>query len=488
MGLAERVSEALTSAGRLFRSGLQFFATGNVTVHNEPDHDPAVNYRLSDDSGNTTGHTEVVVQSTTPRSGSNSHSKDGLHTFEAHHAVGDVHGGVQSLDDASSNADSEDSWTFESPPLDLNYEALKHIGNYFTSGSHGRCTGISTLPRGQFHEIRVLYFEDGWTCIARFTREAEPLAKVESELATIEYVRNNTTIPVPEIYLVNNSENHAVGAPFVLMEHIHGSPLDDMWEVLSLDHKLDAITQVAGIHGRLAGLKFDTIGCIGTNQSVGPLLDQVEWWQPLGNHAFTKTSDYLNSYMREDNPNRTESAQALYPTIKEKISAHLERNALNPTLHAPFRLIHPDLGFQNILVTQEDGMPPKIRGVIDWDWSYIGLLYYLCEYPRRIQDWDFAPECHDDNQILRKHFVKCFANHFPKASADREAVKQSFREKNHTMNFFQDTFMNHLWDPREEFSVVESYMNDIGMGEPAYGGIEGWQPDSEAESDDEDAG
>jgi hypothetical protein len=302
MGLAERVSEALTSAGRLFRSGLQFFATGNVTVHNEPDHDPAVNYRLSDDSGNTTGHTEVVVQSTTPRSGSNSHSKDGLHTFEAHHAVGDVHGGVQSLDDASSNADSEDSWTFESPPLDLNYEALKHIGNYFTSGSHGRCTGISTLPRGQFHEIRVLYFEDGWTCIARFTREAEPLAKVESELATIEYVRNNTTIPVPEICLVNNSENHAVGAPFVLMEHIHGSPLDDMWEVLSLDHKLDAITQVAGIHGQLASLKFDTMGCIGTDQSVGSLLDQVEWWQPLGDHAYTRPSDYLNLYMEKTIP------------------------------------------------------------------------------------------------------------------------------------------------------------------------------------------
>jgi hypothetical protein len=138
------------------------------------------------------------------------------------------------------------------------------------------------------------------------------------------------------------------------------------------------------------------------------------------------------------------------------------------------------------LVNQEDGMLPKIRGVIDWDWSYTGLLYYLCEYPRRIQDWDFAPECHDDNKILRKHFVKCFANHFPKASADREAVKQSFREKNHTMNFFQDTFMNHLWDPREESSVVENYMNDIGMGEPAYGGIEDWQPDSETESDDGD--
>jgi hypothetical protein len=33
---------------------------------------------------------------------------------------------------------------------------------------------------------------------------------------------------------------------------------------------------------------------------------------------------------------------------------------------------------------------------------------------------------------------------------------------------------------------VENYMNDIGMGEPAYGGIEDWQPDSETESDDGD--
>jgi hypothetical protein len=129
MGLVERVFEALTSAGRLFRSGLQFLAAGNATVHNEPDHDPAVNHHLSDDSGgNTIGDTEVIVQSTTPLSGSNSHSKDELHTSEAHHAIGDVHGGIQSLDDASSNADSEDSWAFESPPLDLNYEALKHTG------------------------------------------------------------------------------------------------------------------------------------------------------------------------------------------------------------------------------------------------------------------------------------------------------------------------------------------------------------------------
>lgn len=151
-----------------------------------------------------------------------------------------------------------------------------------------------------------------------------------------------------------------------------------MWEHLSLDHKLFAMEQLASIHGQLASQKFDTIGCLQAGGFVGPLLDQVEWWRPLGEHAFTNTVDYINSYLREDNTDRRASARALYPTIKAKLAAHLEQNAGNPTLNAPYRLIHPDLNFRNLLLTQQEGMPPKITGVIDWDWSYTGLLYFLC--------------------------------------------------------------------------------------------------------------
>ena len=391
------------------------------------------------------------------------------------------------LDDSSSDASSEDSWYMETPPLDLNYDALKHVAPYFLPGSHGACIEISTLRRGTFHEIRVLHFEDGWTCIGRFTREAEPLAKVESELATLECISKHTTIPVPEVYLVSHSDNDCVGAPYVLMEHMQGSPLDDIWENLSLDHKLDAIKQLAGIHGQLASQKSDTIGSLKPDGSVGPLLDQVQCWQPLGEHAFNNTSDYINSYLREDSTDRKASARALYPAIKKKLSEHLEQNAGNPTLNVPYRLIHPDLNFRNLLVTQESGMPPKICSVIDWDWSYTGLLYFLCEYPLSIQDSKFSPECHAGNRVLRKHFVRCLANCFPKGTADRAAVKQSFREKNHTLNFWQDTFALHVREPEQEFYEVENYLNDLGVELAAYGGIDGWQPDSETESDDEDA-
>lgn len=149
--------------------------------------------------------------------------------------------------DTSSNSSSEDSWYMETPPLNLNYDALNHVATHFLPGSHGACIDISTLQRATFHEIRVLHFEDGWTCIGPFTREAEPLAKMESELATLEYVHKHTSIPVPEVYLVSHSDNDYVGAPFVLMEHMRGSPLEDIWEDLSLEHKLDAIKQLAGI-------------------------------------------------------------------------------------------------------------------------------------------------------------------------------------------------------------------------------------------------
>lgn len=478
MQFVKRFIRLLGKVNRFLEKGLYFLGAKNISkskLSNIQSQNPTAAISIAQD-------TDAPKVDETPSLGIPVASND---AFPDEFDTATCNDGDGNLEDASSYADSDNSWYMETPPLKLNYDALKYVATHFLPGSHGACIDISTLPRGMFHEIRVLHFEDGWTCIGRFTRDAEPLAKVESELATLEYVRRHTTIPVPDVYLVSHSDNDCVGSPYVLMEHIHGSPLDDFWEDLSSDHKLDAIKQLAGIHAQLASQKFDTIGSIGADGSVGPFLDQVGWWQPLGEQAFTNTSDYINSYLKEDNPDRRASARALYPAIKEKLSEHLEQNAGNPTLSAPYRLIHPDLNFRNLLVTQEEGKSPKICGVIDWDWSYTGLLYFLYEYPLSIQDSEFSRDCHVENRILRKHFVRCLANCSPKGSADRAAVRQSFHEKNHTLNFWQDTFAMHVWEPEQEFYEVENYMNDIGMESAAYA-ITGWQPDSETESDDEE--
>ncbi len=124
------------------------------------------------------------------------------------------------------------SWqAHEYAPLDLNEDALKHVATYYLPGNHGKGIRIHKLERGSYHEIRMLEFEDGWTCIGRFARRPdEHLAITESEYATMKYVHQHTSVPVPETYLFNFDPTDPVGASFVLMEHMPGRNLDKVWD------------------------------------------------------------------------------------------------------------------------------------------------------------------------------------------------------------------------------------------------------------------
>ena len=400
---------------------------------------------------------------------------------------------------AKSDASSEDSWSDETPPLNLNYEALKHIVEHFLPGSHGACVKITTMRRGSFHEIRVLHFADGWSCIARFTRDYEMLQKTESELATMTYVRNNTTIPVPEVYLINHNENHAVGAAFVIMERLNGKTLCNIWRDIPLEHKLAVIEQLADVVWRLSEQKFDRIGSLTANGTIGPLLHLTEDTQPVADHAFSSTIEYLFSFLKDDNVARKKTAREQYPAIREELRSFMERNATNALIHAPYRLMHIDPDMQNIIVVPSDGpYPLKISGILDWDWAHTAPVYYLWEYPTFICDSHFFKIDYDDNKALRKHFVASLIQHFPEDSPERKLVKQCFREKSFILNRFYSVFMTQEYE--DEVSLVNSYLaglrgeTDEWWRQP-YGGRLDWKMDSdledsdaETESDDDTSG
>ena len=394
-------------------------------------------------------------------------------------------------DDVSSDHGSDDSWEGEPPPLELRYDALKHIADLFLPGSHGACVDITTLKRGTFHEARILLFEDGWSCIGRFTRnsEVELLQQAESALATMAYVRSHTSIPVPQVYFVNHNSNDVVGSAFVLMERMPGERLSDLWPDLTFEDKFNIIGQVADGLGQLAELKFDSVGCLRHDGRIGPLMSTTGEARILGDQPFTTTEEYMCAYINENDPNRSNAAKAFYSAIKDKLRAFLAGHGDNPTLNAPYRLIHGDFESQNILVERKEGNL-RISGIIDWDWSHIGLLYHLCGYPDYIRDYDGEEEDFEVNKLLRKHFVSALAKHFPCGSADREQVKQCFREKNYAMNMFHRVFMYCTWAPDLEQGLVESYLNGLRGESPeyerrAYGGVLGWEPDSELESEAE---
>lgn len=380
--------------------------------------------------------------------------------------------------------DGEDEWDEdEYPPLDLNDEALAHIASCYLPGHHGKCLDITALQWGSFHEIRLLHFEDGWSCIGRFTRNRdEPLSVLESEVATCEFVRKHSSIPVPATYFVNTNPNHAVGAAFVLMERIEGQHLYRFWEDLSLEHKKDVLRQITDVILQLAELKFNQIGSLRHGGVVGRLNDV-----PGVDRAYNNIIEYLIG----DAPDPkacTEEVNSLNDDFKTYLSAPLATHKPTAALSPPFRLLHTDFDGQNMLFTRTDPSdPPRLAGIIDWDNAHTGLLYELLEYPIFIQDVDWSPELYADNKVLRKHFVRCLTDGYPKGSKQRQQVKECFRIKEWTLSNFRD-----MWVRPEDGSFgVERAREQLvrlrgGRAFPYDGTLE-WEPDSEVESEDEGA-
>ncbi len=390
----------------------------------------------------------------------------------------------------------QESWRKdEFPPLALDHEALKLVTTREISG-HGECVKIDALDRGSFHEVRVLEFEDGWTCVGRFTRRRDEHRHVrESAVATMKYVREHTTIPVPEIYHVNFDQQNDVGASYVIMERMPGQRLYTIWEGLSTEHKIAVMEQIADVLAQLSNLKFDKIGSFNLNGEIGPLQNHAIPHEVGERGPFNTMEDYLLSFI-PDTDQEPESITSLYPTIRHRIHEDLTEQTDDPLYNPPFRLIHGDFDGQNMLFTTSDSGPPKLTGIIDWDYSYAGPLYYLYEHPVFILDieGDYDEPNWPENKILRQKLVSTLLHEFPRKSEARLDVREAFRQKSYLYNAFASTFMFRKRDAKDEADCIKLYTRGIDgtitvrqeeeEGYSPYGLKLGWEPDSDPESED----
>ncbi|OCK86599.1 uncharacterized protein K441DRAFT_649987, partial [Cenococcum geophilum 1.58] len=124
---------------------------------------------------------------------------------------------------------------------------------YLTEGSWNKAYTVSSIDEqtGARHE-----------CIFRVALPVVPWYKVQSEVATMEYVRINTTIPVPRVYAFDSSMNNAVGLEWILMEKIQGESYGDAADYMSTGAKLEVKRKIAEWMDQLSKLTFDGIGSL----------------------------------------------------------------------------------------------------------------------------------------------------------------------------------------------------------------------------------
>jgi hypothetical protein len=81
-----------------------------------------------------------------------------------------------------------------------------------------------------------------YRCILRIASPVCPYYKVESEVATLQFLQFETGVPVPDVYAFDSSMNNRIGVEWILMQHMPGTPYDTRM------HDLDGHTNEQILH------------------------------------------------------------------------------------------------------------------------------------------------------------------------------------------------------------------------------------------------
>ncbi|KAG6332731.1 hypothetical protein ID866_6356 [Astraeus odoratus] len=102
---------------------------------------------------------------------------------------------------------------------------LKDVIRQNTHAEVGRITFLSSGTPRTFHKVLALIaylitLVDTRTIVARVARRFMPRLKTESEVATIQYLRDKTSIPVPDIYHYDSNPYNRLGGEYILMSKV----------------------------------------------------------------------------------------------------------------------------------------------------------------------------------------------------------------------------------------------------------------------------
>ncbi|EQL34180.1 hypothetical protein, variant [Blastomyces dermatitidis ATCC 26199] len=223
-------------------------------------------------------------------------------------------------------------------------------------------------------------------------RLAFPEEKLRSEIATMKFVTENTTIPIPHLHGYSIKRNNSLGLPFMLLSYVEGKSLFTV-EVRKLSdrERRQFFTKLGDIYIQLFQHQFDRIGALTLDA------DDVHWVfdhnRPLSvlmndqslagiescrliapNQTFHSTIDYAYTihqallddfYRRRDSIIGEDDAYSYIYSL-HKSCCFLMKWVKPEYNHGPFILMHGDLRSANILV--DDDL--NIVSVLDWEWSH----------------------------------------------------------------------------------------------------------------------
>jgi aminoglycoside phosphotransferase len=140
---------------------------------------------------------------------------------------------------------------------------------------------VSPFAAGAFNKLFLLS-PDGTdpnlpSFILRVTLPVDPHLKTASEVATLSYVSNHTSIPVPEVIAYDPSAQNDLGFEWILMTRLPGVPLKELWttSLLSWHERVCITKEISGYIRQMQGLHSNRLGSLYLTGQQHPKLDEL---------------------------------------------------------------------------------------------------------------------------------------------------------------------------------------------------------------------
>jgi aminoglycoside phosphotransferase (APT) family kinase protein len=221
----------------------------------------------------------------------------------------------------------------------------------------------SRFTCGFQHVIFEVAFSDNTSWIARVRYipvEEDTEASTMSEIATMDYVRSRTTIPVAQIFDSHPTSDNPFGYPYMLTEYLPGRPRDNILAfTVPKEFHAKVADQLANIFLELHKLTFDYMGYLWKAPQGGK---EIELVRKSGIHT---SLEYFYATRVEENRDIVESTHPReidWLTACWVLKLALTHIIVDERVRGPFPLCHPDLHHGNLLFGEEY----NLTGVLDW--------------------------------------------------------------------------------------------------------------------------
>lgn len=338
---------------------------------------------------------------------------------------------------------SEPRWTGEPNTDAIASIACRHLGLFSTEGGT-----IELIGQGAFNKVFKVTCPKG-TFAVRVTLPVDPRYKTLSEVATLDLVREHTSIPVPKVIAFDAFHDNCIGFEWILMEYVSGTHLQEAWSNMSWSAKYKLVDKLVNIASELFRIRCNAIGNVyrSGDRSVimspntesglpsgyvlGRIVSMPFFWEkhislefPRG--PFRSSKEWLTAclaHKQYDCEQAMQNVQADSDNSSDdsddedenQMTANLIERLLEvlpkffpSTDDEVFALHHDDIHSHNIMVNAFG----ELEALIDWECVSVLPLWKVCQFPSllegkmRTEEPDMEQYSRNDDGTLDEMYAK----------------------------------------------------------------------------------